>query len=466
MKQTSSLESLPTEVLQSICAQFCRHCRGDTLIAHPKRPWTYETASDSNITSVPAKPSQDLCALSRVSRRLRDVAQSVLYHEFPKFEHRERRLEPFLQTVTSRPDLARVVKVMAWNADFADDLDLAWARKGYEQGLEVLGVDLNHVWRGRSDDPLELKHYKALHTFLFGDKTNDPRSYNWHLSGVACAEILIMLLALLPNLTTLIADGENINVFLPPSGLRVFGIDRIKLRLLTATHLPHVIMDVAPDLEDMMVGPWGRRSIDCLSRTPILPSIGYLMSPEDFKLEEAPPYRLDTRGLEKILTSYSQPLRFIHFQAFNVRSKVDIPRPSFRYLDNFCTTLQHLILDYGVEARLTGSTIRSLKKFINLKRLFITANLIYPTPHGDSTRDRDSLVNLLPDQIASFTVIDWTLPHFQETPLKYGFNGLLEAMVRGSFPQLKHVRSESSRWRKVRKIYREVGHVVEIADPM
>ncbi|KAF5642473.1 uncharacterized protein FTJAE_3630 [Fusarium tjaetaba] len=355
---------------------------------------------------------------------------------------------------------------MAWNADFADDLDLAWARKGYQQGLEVLGVDLNHVWRGRSDDPLELKHHKALHTFLFGDKTNDQRSYNWHLSGVACAEILIMLLALLPNLTTLIADGENINVFLPPSGLRVFGIDRIKLRLLAATHLPHVIMDVVPDLEDMMVGPWGRRSIDCLSRTPILPSIGYLMSPEDFKLEDAPPYRLDTRGLEKILTSYSQPLRFIHFQAFNVRSKVDIPRPSFRYLDNFCTTLQHLILDYGVEARLTGSTIRSLKKFINLKRLFITANLIYPTPHGDSTRDRDSLVNLLPDQIASFTVIDWTLPHFQETPLKYGFNGLLEAMVRGSFPQLKHVRSESSRWRKVRKIYREVGHVVEIADPM
>nr|RBR01192.1 hypothetical protein FVER53263_20802 [Fusarium verticillioides] len=169
MNPTSSLESLPIEVLQSICAQFCRHCRGDTLIAHPKKPWTYETASDFNITSVPAKPSQDLCSLSRVSRRLRDVAQPVLYHEFPKFEHRERGLELFLQTVTSRQDLARTVKVMAWNADFADDLDLALAQKGYQQGLEVLGVDLNHVWRGRSDDPLELEHYKALHTFLSGE---------------------------------------------------------------------------------------------------------------------------------------------------------------------------------------------------------------------------------------------------------------------------------------------------------
>ncbi|KAG9495007.1 hypothetical protein J7337_013236 [Fusarium musae] len=188
-------------------------------------------------------------------------------------------------------------------------------------------------------------------------------------------------------------------------------------------------MDVAPDLKDMMVGPWGRRSIDSLSKTLMLPSIAYLMSPEDFKLEEAPPYRLDTRGLEKILASYSQPLRFIHFQALNVRSKVDVPRPAFRYLENFCTTLQHLILDYGVEARLSGSRIRSLKKFINLKLLFITANLIYSTPDADSIRDPGSLVKFLSDQIDSFTVINWTLPLFQETPLKYAFNGLLKAMA-------------------------------------
>ncbi|CVL03745.1 uncharacterized protein FMAN_15021 [Fusarium mangiferae] len=272
-KPTSWLESLPTEVLQSICAHFCRHCRGDVLITLKNHPWTYETTSDGNIIVANAEPAQDLCALSRVSRRLRDVAQPVLYHEFPNFEHRERRLEPFLIAVASRPDLARAVKVMAWNSNLANHLDIVRARKGYHQGLKALGIDANQLWRERRDDRLQLKHHKALHTFIFGDRYNDPRSYNSHLWRAACAEILILLLALLPNLTTFIADGDC-DMFFSPSALRVYGVNSIKLRQLLATHLPHVILDVAPDLEHLVIGHFNPRNIYSPISSKILGVIG------------------------------------------------------------------------------------------------------------------------------------------------------------------------------------------------
>lgn len=333
---------------------------GATLLTLKNHPWTYETISNGKITVANPEPSQDLCALSRVSRRLRDVAQPVLYHEFPNFEHRERRLEPFLEAVTSRPDLARAVKVMAWNSNLANDLDVIRAQKGYHQGLKALRIDANQLWRERRDDRLQLKHHKALHTFIFGDKYNDTRSYNSLLWRAACAEILILLLALMPNLTTLIADDEY-DMFLSPSALRVYGVNSIKLRELLATHLPHVILDMAPDLDHLVIGHFNPRHIYCLGSSKKPRMICYLMPEQDFKLEEAPPYRLDTRDLEKILTSRCQPLRHFQFRTSRIKTRVDVPRISFSYLDNFCTTLESLHLEYNVDARLFGSTIRSLK---------------------------------------------------------------------------------------------------------
>ncbi|SCN64623.1 uncharacterized protein FFB20_00840 [Fusarium fujikuroi] len=341
-KTTSWLESLPTEVLHSICAQFCK------------------------ITVVYAEPAQDLCALSRVSHRLRDVAQPVLYHEFPNFEHRERRLEPFLDTVTFRTDLARAVKVMAWNSNLANDLDIVRAQTGYHQGLKALGIDENQLW-----------------------------------------------------------PDDECDMFLSPSALKVYGVNSIKLRELLATDLPHVILDVAPDLNHLVIGHFNPRNIYSPGSSKKPRTIGYLMSEQDFKLEEASPYRLDTRDLEKILTSRGQPLRRFRFETSRIKTKVDVPRISFSYLDNFCTTLESLHLEYDVDARLFGSTIRSLKKFTSLKEIFITANLIYSIREDDDpTRDAKSLVNFLPDQIEIFTEIDWTAPPFEHQPLARGFDGM------------------------------------------
>ncbi|KAF5563968.1 hypothetical protein FPHYL_4995 [Fusarium phyllophilum] len=142
---TSWLESLPTEILQSICGQFCHHCQGKSLIPHFDLPLIIGNDLDHDTCSANAEAVQNLCALSLVSRRLRQVAQTILYHEFPSLEVRRGRLEPFLRTIIARPDLATAVKTLAYNSNLAFYLDLSLARSIYLQGLEVLGTDVNQV---------------------------------------------------------------------------------------------------------------------------------------------------------------------------------------------------------------------------------------------------------------------------------------------------------------------------------
>lgn len=142
---------------------------------------------------------------------------------------------------------------MAFNSNLAVDLDISLARNVYRHGLETLGTDVNQVRRARREDHLQLDDHKSLQAFLFGSDV-ETIPYDRRLEKVACAEILVLLLALLPNLTTLMADGDSFDRFLPPSAFRVFGISSIKLRTLYATHLPHAIVDVAPNLDERMIG--------------------------------------------------------------------------------------------------------------------------------------------------------------------------------------------------------------------
>jgi hypothetical protein len=230
---TSWLESLPTEVLQSICGQFRHHCQGKTLIPHFDLPLTIENDPDRDTYLANAEALQNLCALSLVSRRLRQVAQPTLYHEFPSLEILRGRLEPFLRPIIARPDLATAVKTLAYNSNLACYLDLSLARSIYLQGLEVLGTDVNQVWSSRCEAPLQPEQHGALQAFLFGYNKIIPSPDIQPYS--ACAELLVLLLSLLPNLTTLMVDEIFIGLFLPQSTFRAFGISGIKLRCLYAT---------------------------------------------------------------------------------------------------------------------------------------------------------------------------------------------------------------------------------------
>ncbi|KAF4441160.1 hypothetical protein FACUT_2928 [Fusarium acutatum] len=365
---TSWLESLSTEILQAICAQFCRHCQGKTLIPHFDLPLTEQTAPDRETISANAEALQDLFALSLVSRWFRQVAQPILYYEFPSLKIRQWRLEPFLHTVIARPDLAKEVKTLAFHSNLGFCLNLDLTRSIYRQGLQVMGTNVNQVWSSRCEDRLEPKQHKALQTFLFGSE-NTPY-WEFHFMS-ACVEILVLLLSLSPNVTTLIIDGLFTGISLPPSAFRVFGISSIKLRCLYATRLPHEIVDVAHDLDEVTIG-----SRFQVQQEPRPKSISYCLSPEDVSENNPVPHRLEARDIEKTFAYYKKPLQSFRYEMRGINYNTELPRPSFSFLNSFRTTLQSLHLDFRVHIA-HGATIGSLKKFTNLKDLFITTNLIY-----------------------------------------------------------------------------------------
>jgi len=128
-----TLDSLPNETLALILGQFCAHCSK----AHEDDNFTDNFPDDhfrpanrrcgqQDEHEDPDEPlwysrtyRNSLYSMCLVSKRLRPVAQSVLYHEFvPGYgDHRHRpevswgrRLSSFVRTIAARPDLAAVVK--------------------------------------------------------------------------------------------------------------------------------------------------------------------------------------------------------------------------------------------------------------------------------------------------------------------------------------------------------------------
>ncbi|KAI0166686.1 hypothetical protein GGR57DRAFT_447574 [Xylariaceae sp. FL1272] len=110
------LSKLPSEVLSLILGNFCRHCREPAAVPRVYFP------SRQQERDQPSWYPQDLHALYSVclvSSRLRDIAQSILYHEFVpgygdswrsmRYEW-ETRLIRFLRTVPLRREVAAMVQ--------------------------------------------------------------------------------------------------------------------------------------------------------------------------------------------------------------------------------------------------------------------------------------------------------------------------------------------------------------------
>lgn len=150
-----TITNLPAETLNSIFGHFCLHCcHGDK-----EGPDSYFRSSENRQQEAHERSwyladyRQPLLSLCLVSRRLRDVAQQVLHHEFvlgygdswrsASFSW-DRRLTSFLRTVGGRPDLAAVVRRVSLHPKLleADELgDAAGVaelrRMGRSLGIEV-----------------------------------------------------------------------------------------------------------------------------------------------------------------------------------------------------------------------------------------------------------------------------------------------------------------------------------------
>ncbi|KAJ0137582.1 Uncharacterized protein HZ326_19429 [Fusarium oxysporum f. sp. albedinis] len=103
---TDYFSKLSPEILRCMFAYFCPHCCNEYQCPFGAPPELNRVQDNTTL--------YNLCL---VSRYFRPFAQEILHHSFDPYYTSwdapnpwERRLEPFLQTIASRPDLARSVK--------------------------------------------------------------------------------------------------------------------------------------------------------------------------------------------------------------------------------------------------------------------------------------------------------------------------------------------------------------------
>lgn len=100
-----NIDELPTEILQLICCQLCTHCRE----AHTGRTKAHNEPAERVDVRLRRSALAFLCRVSKVfSAIATPYLYHFLFHQWP--EDQGRTLPSLIETVTRRPDLARLVK--------------------------------------------------------------------------------------------------------------------------------------------------------------------------------------------------------------------------------------------------------------------------------------------------------------------------------------------------------------------
>lgn len=442
---SARLDNLAPEILRRIFECFCLHCHG-----RPDLPfWSLHEPTSLEATAS-ADPStywqgrQALSSLCLVSRQFRDVAQDVLFHEFiipvgrqPTSLHR--RVEPFLRTLASRPDLARVVCTVALDSYLSLRLDVEYAREVVEEVLHALGTNFTHFWERRKQYQGPERHpacFGISQRFILG-QLQPGDSTSEYVQRLVMAEILVLLVALLPNLQHLILRDSLFPQLVFPAAASALGITKIPLKILDAMAMPPSILAVAPDLETVHAGPQ-----DSYPKMPTVKRVYFCGHGSD-----------DNVGLKKVVSSCSSTLSTFSYQTTFIWSSVDQsvtkmlqPRTAVELLTDACSSLRSLHLDMRFRVAFDRDSqvepIPSLKEFIVLEELFLTTNSVY---NGSSSMvsDEGFLVHLLPQSIKSVAFVDPEFPPPSER-LRRGFLGLADARRDNRlFPNLTDIRCDS-----------------------
>ena len=213
----SRLLGLPTEILVLILGDFCQHCRS----SNNKQQQESETLP----VVWDRSDRQALYSACLVSRRLRDIAQPILYHDcilghdlsYHGSSANARPLVSFLRTVTKRPELAALVCTCRI-AQTAVHWPLSSAYPIQSEG--VLVQDASQALSLKLDDLRDV--FQRL-----------PYRSSSSLDRFSEAEMLmVLLLACLPNLSSLYGSHLT-NLAIPREALRAAGVNHLRLRNIT-----------------------------------------------------------------------------------------------------------------------------------------------------------------------------------------------------------------------------------------
>lgn len=228
--------SLPPELLTAIIQSFCFHCRGEPDAPYPEAKYVQDVNQWPH-TALDPDDRKALHSLCLVSKRIRNIVQDIMYHDV-RLERIDddfmlpayRRLPSLLQTIVSRPDLARMAKNLHIHHHYKVEVHIDSIREIYQMAAGALGLTLLDIWERMKDGAGET-WFDYMTPFLLGKMNHIHRYQMETFRGFFMAgELLTMLLALLPNL-----EHANLDIHKPPTPepLRALGVTRLPLRAFT-----------------------------------------------------------------------------------------------------------------------------------------------------------------------------------------------------------------------------------------
>ncbi|KFY38200.1 hypothetical protein V494_04457 [Pseudogymnoascus sp. VKM F-4513 (FW-928)] len=433
-KASATLTGLPTEILHQIFITFLTH--------QSTAPDAYfrGTQQQSDERSWHSLQCHALFSLSLVSRRLRDIAQPILYKEFvlgygdswkSKLYTWDGRLTSFLRTIAQRPDLAALVERIYIHSHLLKPVRSKSKenRDGIEQAARAVGIEKGQQL----------------------------------LSG----ELVTVLIAKLPNLKhfslqTEMSPYEDLRD-LRPSYLRALGISVLPLTTIdvnrnavTDDQFPlfnleicaGAILDRATNLKTLNLHMCG--GIQHRAPIPSLPNL------ETLRISHS---RLNETDLKGLLSSCAN-LRTFAFEAtgtyvdyggcvqdFSPRGHFEL-KNAVKYLSRHRATLRSLHLDLRMRDVFYGDSIDRgslpsfrLRDFKALEHLFLNSEEIFDGGNKHLIAENQLLAWFLPVNIVSL--------HLQGNSgnflprLAKGLLGLAKAASKGQFPRLKEVRCDA-----------------------
>ncbi|KAF4969003.1 hypothetical protein FSARC_3657 [Fusarium sarcochroum] len=422
------ITNLAPEILRNIFGHFCSHCSGDYQ-------WPFRTGPQA------AQDNTSLFNLCLVSRYFRGTAQEILHHSFNldchewPSDHSKRRLEPFLATVASRPDLARSVAAVFIQGPLIEHLDFEEARRAFGICARSLGTNPRDIYQKvQASEELSSTRMPSRATilgqspaikraFFLGEPTPEDMKHTEFIFAAA-SKLLTMVVSILPNLVHLgMEEGRakphrRQEIDVEPDTLDALGITSIGLTTFESDRALDNLLWRAPNLETLVTLG--------LFPFPELPSVR--------NLHIRTGGRLHGWWINECLSPCTGPLSTFSFtgvdpEISSVIECIDQPR--------LHGSLESLHLFKCRRAHYTKlRPVPSLKRFTKLKTLSIpTAHIYGPdlaSPH------HVSLVNILPANITSLTLVR----HDEPTPLDRMMEDLqcLFNAKHALFTQLKEIR--------------------------
>lgn len=236
------IAKVPPEILHQIFQYFCSHCCNEYKWPFGPPPGSRE-----------AHDTRALWNICCVSRSFRNVAQEILFHSFdycpppeapsPWGKYWKRRLEPFLQTVAVRPDLARSVKAVFLTSALRAALDLDYSRDAFQACVRALGRNPLDIFRKDSNSIKRACLVSQLSPAEIGDMDIGLPEIPPPASEEFFPELFSVLVAVLPNLAHL-AVSNHAFCRSPPGSwdvlsdiLDTLGVECIPIKMIE-THAP------------------------------------------------------------------------------------------------------------------------------------------------------------------------------------------------------------------------------------